>query len=324
MAGFICGAPGCKESAGSTGALTRHHEGCEKWAEFQQIQINARRDRAALGINPHKTRPGGTKRKSPPPATALQQRKFRLGHSGPSSLPNNTDPESQSAGSSFTQNSLSDDFDMVDISPEDSYTPIATSGPALIPPPSPPPDPESGEAAEISACLRVTGISFPNHYPPTRATSRDVNRQGHLRNVLNTFGLWRSYLHRPTYDPDSLVSLDDLSNQFAQRQNPTQSTQPPATTSAAPPSTANYSTSRLMRWFNNGTTTKSQGELNSLVHDVLLDPKFDVEELAKFDAGRANKQVDADAKTAFPLLSDFKEASVEIEYLAYIIAASFQ
>jgi hypothetical protein len=53
--------------------------------------------------------------------------------------------------------------------------------------------------------------------------------------------------------------------------------------------------------------------MNSLVHDVLLNPDFAVAELAHFDAGRANKQVDADAQAASPLLADFKETSVEIE-----------
>jgi hypothetical protein len=68
-----------------------------------------------------------------------------------------------------------------------------------------------------------------------------------------------------------------------------------------------------MNWFNNGNTTKSEGQLNSLVHDVIQHPDFNVEELADFDAGRANKQVDIDAQASFPLLADFKETSVNIE-----------
>ncbi|KAJ7246854.1 hypothetical protein B0H12DRAFT_1203237 [Mycena haematopus] len=68
-----------------------------------------------------------------------------------------------------------------------------------------------------------------------------------------------------------------------------------------------------MSWFNNGNTAKSEGELNSLVHDVLQHPEFDVDELAKFDAGRANRQMDIDAQAEFPLLANFKETSIEIE-----------
>ncbi|KAJ7894119.1 hypothetical protein B0H13DRAFT_1624914 [Mycena leptocephala] len=125
----------------------------------------------------------------------------------------------------------------------------------------------------------------------------------------NTFGLWRSYLHRPTYDPDSLISLNDLSNQFPP-EIPDISSQP----SKKPPySSVNRSTSLLMSWQNNGHTTKSAGQLNSLVHDVLLDPKFNVEDLKGFDAERAEKQAEKDAADAFPLLKDFQTASVDIE-----------
>ncbi|KAJ7455182.1 hypothetical protein FB451DRAFT_1049027 [Mycena latifolia] len=127
--------------------------------------------------------------------------------------------------------------------------------------------------------------------------------------VANTFGLWRAYLHRPTYDPDSLISVDDLSNQFPA--GPPEA--PPQLSTKAPQPSANASTTLLMSWQNNGHTTKSAGQLNSLVHDVLLDPKFKIEELKGFNAERAEKQVEKDAAEAFPLLQDFQTASVEIE-----------
>ncbi|KAJ7736493.1 hypothetical protein B0H16DRAFT_1326523, partial [Mycena metata] len=46
---------------------------------------------------------------------------------------------------------------------------------------------------------------------------------------------------------------------------------------------------------------------------VLRHPDFDVDELKGFDAGRAKGQVDLDAQAAFPLLSNFKETSIEID-----------
>jgi hypothetical protein len=125
--------------------------------------------------------------------------------------------------------------------------------------------------------------------------------------AMNNFGLWRSYLHRPTYDPDSLISSDDLSNQFPSETDSPQHAKPAARSSI------NTSTSLLMSWQNNGHTTKSTGQLNSLVHDVLLDPKFDVNELKGFKAERAEKQAEKDAADAFPLLKDFQTASVDIE-----------
>ncbi|KAJ7930972.1 hypothetical protein B0H13DRAFT_1594743, partial [Mycena leptocephala] len=63
----------------------------------------------------------------------------------------------------------------------------------------------------------------------------------------------------------------------------------------------------------NGNTTKSEAQINSLAHNVIRHPDFKIEELAKFDAGRANKQVDVDAQVAFPLLAKFKEVKVNIE-----------
>ncbi|KAJ7436594.1 hypothetical protein FB451DRAFT_1061675 [Mycena latifolia] len=195
----------------------------------------------------------------------------------------------------------------------------AAPNPFSIPATSPPPD--TTEAGRPRRNIRLPGryrdilpeplLPAQDAPPPEAPAPPALPRvtlivRDTFETVRNTFGLWRSYLHRPTYDPDSLVSLDDLSNRYAQPRAP------PAPSSGATPTT-NHSTSLLMNWFNNGTTTKSEGQLNSLVHDVLLDPTFTVKELAGFNAGRANKQADKDAKAAFPLLNDFKEASVEIE-----------
>lgn len=128
--------------------------------------------------------------------------------------------------------------------------------------------------------------------------------------AVNGFGLWRQYLHRPSYDPDSLISLDDLSNQFPPDDSEP-SPLPPKNPAAS--SSSNASTSLLMAWQNNGHTTKSAGQLNSLVHDVLLDPNFKVEDLRGFNAERAEKQAEKDAADVFPLLKEFQQADVEIE-----------
>ncbi|KAJ7196759.1 hypothetical protein GGX14DRAFT_671786 [Mycena pura] len=88
---------------------------------------------------------------------------------------------------------------------------------------------------------------------------------------------------------------------------------PPPPPPPPAPSASNLSTTLLMNWFNNGNTTKSEAELNALINDVVLNPAFNSEELVGFDANRANKQVDQDARAAFPLLHDFKETSVDIQ-----------
>ncbi|KAJ7661178.1 hypothetical protein B0H17DRAFT_1212295 [Mycena rosella] len=122
------------------------------------------------------------------------------------------------------------------------------------------------------------------------------------------FGLWRTYLHRRTYDPNSLISVDDLFNQFPPGLS--EPTSPPVKKAAH--QSANASTSLLMRWQNNGQTTKSAGQLNALVHDVILDPKFKIEELKSFNAEHAEKQTEQDTAEAFPLLKDFQTASINI------------
>lgn len=127
---------------------------------------------------------------------------------------------------------------------------------------------------------------------------------------MNKFGLWREYLHRPSYDPDSLISIEDLANPGF-RETPTVTD--PCIPPEQPTSFINKTISLLMAWFNNGNPQKSEAELNALVRDVLLHPDFDVTELEDFDAGRANKQADKDARAALPLFQDFKETMVEIE-----------
>ena len=58
--------------------------------------------------------------------------------------------------------------------------------PALVSPPDPDPDP-------IPRLPRVFLIV-----------------QDGLKTLLGSFGLWRHYAHRPSYDPDSIVPNDDL------------------------------------------------------------------------------------------------------------------
>lgn len=158
--------------------------------------------------------------------------------------------------------------------------------------------------------IQLEASAVPDPEPPAETILPRVRLfvRDKFETVTNTFRLWRQYLHRPTYDPDELVSLDDLSNQFSQNRTP-----PTTFPETTPTATTNRTTSLLMNWFNNGNTTKSAGQLNSLVNNVLLNPDFDPRELKGFDAGRATKQADQDAKTAFPLLDDFKETSVNIE-----------
>ncbi|KAJ7825144.1 hypothetical protein B0H14DRAFT_3468789 [Mycena olivaceomarginata] len=174
----------------------------------------------------------------------------------------------------------------------------------------------------ISAFQNASEIIYPPLYrlrswphPPEEEPQRPLPRvtlivRDLYKTAINKFGLWREYLHRPSYEPDSLISIEDLANPGL-REAPTVTD--PRIPPEQPTSFINKTISLLMAWFNNGNPQKSEAELNALVRDVLLHPDFDVTELEDFDAGRANKQADKDARAALPLLQDFKETMVEIE-----------
>ena len=48
----------------------------------------------------------------------------------------------------------------------------------------------------------------------------------------------------------------------------------------------NYSIFKLMKWHHNASTTKSLTQLDDLAHNVLLDPRFKLEELRNFRAAK--------------------------------------
>ncbi|KAF7317385.1 hypothetical protein HMN09_00474800 [Mycena chlorophos] len=117
---------------------------------------------------------------------------------------------------------------------------------------------------------RVMGIDAADQAPErpheqqsgeqSRRTVRLIVRDT-FRTLRNSFSLWRAYLHRPTYDPDSLLSDADLSNEHSsEERDPTPAAAPSTTTPSVNPSV-----SLLMSWQNNGNVAKSAGELNALV-----------------------------------------------------------
>lgn len=114
-----------------------------------------------------------------------------------------------------------------------------------------------------------------------------------IRTGTNRFGVLREYLHRPSYDPDHSVALEDLSER-----PPAESDDPSSTASPCPSSTShawsskNLSTSLLMDWMSTGSNTKSQGEVDRLVKEVIRADGFKIEELADFNARAEYKHMD--------------------------------
>jgi hypothetical protein len=137
-----------------------------------------------------------------------------------------------------------------------------------------------------------------------------------LVTVMNSFGIWRDYPERPSADPDSHLTLEDLSNSY--RHGHLQSHAAPSESnthsSDSRPSHwpfSNAGVHGVMQWLNNGQTAKSEVQTTKLIHDVILSPNFDPDDFIGFDAHRENQRLDK-ALSESALRSRFIESSVNI------------
>lgn len=151
--------------------------------------------------------------------------------------------------------------------------------------------------------------------PPTIVRRVILHVNDFFRSDVNQFGILREYTHRPSYDPDSHLKLDDLANYppdpVADRPNLNPTNQPP------PWPFSNMSKYLLMNWFHTGGSVKSESEITRLAQEVISAPGFKPDHLAGFNANRENKTLD-DAHTtpsgSTPFLDDdWREVSVEID-----------
>ena len=143
-----------------------------------------------------------------------------------------------------------------------------------------------------------------------------------FRTAFNTFGIARDYRHRPSYDPDSFLSISDLSDTPRVDNHRFGSVRPkgcedlygPSGDRAPPWPWANMSIWRLMSWQLTGTNQKSNAELTRLVKEVIRAPDFKIADLAEFNT---SKRLDtegtgvADVAGAFGC-DGWKEAKLEI------------
>ena len=129
----------------------------------------------------------------------------------------------------------------------------------------------------------------------------------------NSFGVFRVYKSgEPTFTPDDNFHVDSVADgpNFIKDQRPeskptwaspfgTDFTQSGPLDIATPKSALlpylpfqNMTIFRLMEWFYDSSLMKSLGTLNNLVHQVLLAPDFDRNELVGFDAAKEAKRLD--------------------------------
>jgi hypothetical protein len=131
---------------------------------------------------------------------------------------------------------------------------------------------------------------------------------------MNQFGLLREYPYRPSYDPDHVVPLEQLSDSPALKC--VDDTSHANTASFAPPwPFKNMSIYLLMEWMTTGSNQKSVGEVDRLAKEVLSAKEFNLEDLHDFSAQRENKRLDDSDSSSqkSPLMGDgWLESSITI------------
>ena len=165
---------------------------------------------------------------------------------------------------------------------------------------------------------------LPHELQPETGATGSVRRvilivQDRLVTTANSFGVWRDYPRRPTIDPDSSLSLEELSSSY---QLPSNSPQPSPMASYVPTSLPeserpfywpcpNATIWRVMAWLNNGKTAKSEAEATVFVETVIHASDFNKDDLIGFNAHQENQRLDK-ALSRAALKSQFSESSVDI------------
>ncbi|KAF8119910.1 hypothetical protein EV363DRAFT_1157368, partial [Boletus edulis] len=83
-------------------------------------------------------------------------------------------------------------------------------------------DPEAGPSQRPARTRRLPArfrdvlpeppLPVPAQPPPVVILRVILHVFDSFRTAFNTFGIAREYRHRPTYDPDSFLTLEELSN----------------------------------------------------------------------------------------------------------------
>lgn len=143
-----------------------------------------------------------------------------------------------------------------------------------------------------------------------------------FQTMFSNFGIARDYRHRPSYDPDALLSVLDLSDLPRRHEVDLNGVHENCadryglTGERAPPwPWANMSIWRLMTWKLTGSSQKSSSEVTRLVRDVIQAVDFNKDDLANFDASKQLKRLEDDVApdSNMPFDRDgWSEATVEV------------
>ncbi|KAH6907330.1 hypothetical protein BKA70DRAFT_1490869, partial [Coprinopsis sp. MPI-PUGE-AT-0042] len=195
--------------------------------------------------------------------------------------------------------------------------------------------PQSSPNATLPASLRIRIPPRSQHLPPAHDTLPEpipVNiagsdQGGHHRSLgvvrrvvlrvrdglstaVNSFGLWREYPRRPTFDPDHFVPPSDLAKTDLPFDDLIRNIN--TLPEQSQPLHENATWGLLHKWQASGSNLKSNAELDRLVREYLLHPDFDLFQLEGFRAQKVSQQIDkADAKAS--LLDHFQHTAVPID-----------
>ena len=116
--------------------------------------------------------------------------------------------------------------------------------------------------------------------------------------LFNRFGIARAYRHRPSHDPDSFLTTEELS----QQNEPITINSPHGAHGDYSPRWpwSNISIWHLMNWKNTGSNLKSNSEVTRLVQEVLRAPDFKIQDLSSFNASRETSRFDVAEKEIPP------------------------
>jgi hypothetical protein len=98
---------------------------------------------------------------------------------------------------------------------------------------------------------------------------------------FNKVSIARDYHHRPSYDPGTFMTIDQLSNIIHE---PTATINLPSLPPAPPWPWKNMSIWRLMTWMMTSSRQKSEDEVTRLIHEVIQAEDFDHTHLDQFNA----------------------------------------
>ncbi len=159
--------------------------------------------------------------------------------------------------------------------------------------------------------------------PPPAAHSFDT--------MPNRFGVFRRYTTVPQHDPEEGLTLDDFADGSSHIRTPpdpreqhplrplgsalpglVQSAMGVAAKSYAP--FLNWSVFKLMQWQYNGTSTKSEAQLQRLIDEVLTDKRFRKKDLVGCSVKREKKRLDQYSNNGGPFdtADGWREGSVTL------------